>query len=603
MNDRKSKPSIAGPSAPRISHDLLLWLCLGIGIAFTLAGISAFLSGFQQLFYSFVRLSGALLLFCWLVAGVTCVEFARSGISKAIFAVSLLIFLLPGLVVGGLPVTAPDAMIHHLAVPKWWLAAGKPFPIIWHEWSFYPMLLNWAYVGILAGPGIELTAFCHWLLLLPLAAVVGVLCKECSESEEAGLVGSLVTVSLPLFVRLSSVPLVDLGLALFSAIATVFSVRLLRGIGTTWVNVAGAGIAVGCALSSKYNGLLFAAVILLAFCIAGVRSRFKIGRTLLIAGGIFVIAGCIFSPWLIKNYSWTGNPLFPLFKGTLGGPVLTLSGAPKGIPSFIHRMSIYGETVPELIALPVRLFVSGADGDPRRFDGVLSPLLLLGFLPIFFRRKVPELSFLLLLVLGYLFFCIGMSGARVRYLVPMIPALTASLTVLLTKCSATNYWRYTGWSLIILHLILCSYYVGNMAGEPAVKALLEGTLDRERYLRTKIPEYPAIDYVNSKLGHADRVYLISTGNPFFYFDRPVISRGYFSSNEVLSWLRSDLSSGAIKEKFANLGVTHVLVNADRFLELMRPMLTPEQGKVWNQFSEGHLELLFDQRGYSVWRLK
>ncbi len=40
-------------------------------------------------------------------------------------------------------------LIHHLAVPKWWIEAGEIHPIQWHEWSYYPMLLQLVYTMLL----------------------------------------------------------------------------------------------------------------------------------------------------------------------------------------------------------------------------------------------------------------------------------------------------------------------------------------------------------------------------------------------------------------------------------------------------------------------
>ena len=75
------------------------------------------------------------------------------------------------------------------------------------------------------------------------------------------------------------------------------------------------------------------------------------------------------------------------------------------------------------------------------------------------------------------------------------------------------------------------------------------------------------------------------------------------SNEVLSWLRSGNSAEKIRENFANLGVSYLLVNTERFLKLVHPMLTPEQVRVWNSFTQNNLSLAFEARGYSLWVIR
>lgn len=599
-----SAPSPNDLEFPRdLPRDLLLWMSTGLGAIFTIVSVLAFWGGFSGLFYPLVKVAGAVLLFMWFVAALACFSYTTSFATKTILALCMVVFLLPGLILGGLPVTATDALVHHLAVPKWWIAAGRPFPIFWHEWSFYPMLLNWAYVGVVAGPGDSVAAFCHWLLFLPLVAVTANLCRECTDSDEAGFIGVIVSLSLPLWVRLSSVPLVDLGLALFSAQATLFLVKVLRGNDRPWSNVIGAGFSIGFALSTKYNGLLFAGVSCFAFLVVAAGSVIRAKR----ASQYFVVMSVtsliIFSPWLLKNFQWTGNPLFPLMKSFLGGPALSLPGAPKGVAPILHRIYLYGENWVDLLALPFRIFVTGQDGNPARFDGVLTPLLLLSFIPLVFRRKSPQLSYLLLTALGYLGICLVISGARVRYLAPALPGLIACLSVALHHFSRNCFRRRLVWGMICLNLVWAGMYVAELLKNPGVPQLLNGTLDRTNYLRQEIAEYPVIEYANAVLGDKEQVYLITTGNSFYYFDRPVLSRGYYSANEMISWLRSGKSAGEIRQSLSNLGVTHLMVNSERLLALMAPLLTPEQGQVWNTFSKDSLELIFNSRGYSLWRIK
>ena len=88
-------------------------------------------------------------------------------------------FIVPSLIFVGLilleashPISARDALTHHLAVPKWWLEQNQVAPIAWHEWSYYPMLIQLAYAGLLSCHLEALTPYYHLLYLLLFAGDV-----------------------------------------------------------------------------------------------------------------------------------------------------------------------------------------------------------------------------------------------------------------------------------------------------------------------------------------------------------------------------------------------------------------------------------------------
>jgi hypothetical protein len=73
------------------------------------------------------------------------------------------------------------------------------------------------------------------------------------------------------------------------------------------------------------------------------------------------------------------NPIYPFYDHVFNPPELFLqdsdeiqSGKAKpGI--FTVREALYGETWWDMALLPVRIFFQGRDGDPKYFDGKLSP--------------------------------------------------------------------------------------------------------------------------------------------------------------------------------------------------------------------------------------
>ena len=130
-----------------------------------------------------------------------------------------IIALAIGVIVGGVlllgahPVTAKDALIHHLAVPKMWISDGQISEIKWHEWSYYPMLLQLVFTEFLT-LGSEWASTCyHFLYLILLGGAVSYLVQLKTKDSELSVLSACLVICLPVSIDLASTPLVDLGLA------------------------------------------------------------------------------------------------------------------------------------------------------------------------------------------------------------------------------------------------------------------------------------------------------------------------------------------------------------------------------------------------------
>jgi hypothetical protein len=437
-----------------------------------------------------------------------------------------------------LPVTARDALIHHLAVPKWWLENGSTKPIEWYAVSYYPMLAQLAYLPILEALSAKFTAIYQILYLLPFAASCAVLTKTIGARRPlpswAPAVAGLIAISLPAVFRQASEPLVDLQLALFCAVGVI---ALLD----STIRVSTAGIALGLALSVKLNALPFVALALLAAPLA--RVSFK--RVLVCA----MLAGSIASPWFIRNYFATGNPLYPI--GTVQ----------SGASSLESRGFIYGESTLEILATPVTMLLFGADEDPRRFDGVLSPLLLLAALGVWRFRHDRRVVFIAVLACSFFVVAQLGSGARIRYLLPILPAGIA-----LATAGLSHLPRHLVTALLVGHLGWFAFYITKRAERLDLVTYYQSAEPDSAYLARMLPEYRFIESVAARIDKHDGVYLVLTGNRFFYLPFKARSGGYLSGPEFLAWLMNDRAEAELKQR----NCTYVLMNRKLFERLIPP---------------------------------
>ena len=155
-----------------------------------------------------------------------------------------------------------------------------------------------------------------------------------------------------------------------------------------------AAIFCGLALGTKYNGLVVLCVLGLLLPVLGVRTNsahrtvpptlaLRRRRTATIAlhwimfGALSLL---VFSPWMIRNYVWVGNPLHPLYQSAFKSlrhaieeddgnqnlsPEVRDRKSVKKANHFIIRRQIYNESGPDILLIPLRIFFQGQDDNPN----------------------------------------------------------------------------------------------------------------------------------------------------------------------------------------------------------------------------------------------
>lgn len=493
------------------------------------------------------------------------------------------------LLIGVGPPLYRDALIHHLAVPKWWLQDNTIQPYSWHEWSYYPMLVELGFTALLAQNLEPLTAPFHFLFLLALAALVADSIQQKSGSSARAFLSALFLLTIPVVFRLGQIQMVDGGLMLFFTLGVLSTLSAAKSPGESKSLGIISGLSFGLALGCKYNGLLAVAIFFGLLPLYLRRAGWAwptITRYIVYIG---ILSLMVFSPWLIRNYAATNNPIYPLGR-SLFNSALNAPPAPKALPPLMMRQVQYGESPLEVAALPLRIFFGGKEGDPRQFDGALAPLLLLGFLPLFWKKiRDPERVFLAGYSLVYILLSLVLAGARARYLLPVAPLLVLNASAL----------PLGSLSIAALALVQLWYNALPLAETWHKTRPLQNAFrseSRQDFYLEQISEYPAIEFINQKLPATARVYLLLTGNFFYLYDRPIYSPGYFSGSEMLNALQKPGASQAdILSIFGAQGSTHVLIHVPRFEKLLAD--SPQEKQLFEQFFKAHLRPIFDQRPY------
>ncbi|MBA7694768.1 hypothetical protein ES703_103381 [subsurface metagenome] len=440
---------------------------------------------------------------------------SATGWVKVLLLILLAILIISIIILSCVPPVSKDALVHHLAIPKLYLKHGGMYEIPAMPFSYFPMNLDLLYLIPLCSGNDIVPKFIHFSFALLTAWIIFNFLKPRSNTVYA-LLGVIFFLSIPIIVKLSITVYVDLGLIFFSTASLLLLLKWIED-GFRPRFLLFSALFCGLASGTKYNGLitLFLLTLFVPFLYSRYVPNSKPGFFKAAGYGILFlsVALLVFSPWMIRNYLWTNNPLYPLYDH-LFNPQTGLNDQTIGL--FAYRSLVYHEAWWQIALLPVRVFLEGQDGNPQYFDGKLNPFLLLLPAFSFYQIKKDPQSLrnekMLLLAFAGLFFATAFfsSGMRVRYISPIIPPLVilsifgVRKIVDLVSALKARYSRNLGFAVVFLivsfSLWLNAHYIFTQYRYVDPITYLSGTVSRDQYIERYRREYPVLRYINQN-GH------------------------------------------------------------------------------------------------------
>lgn len=539
---------------------------------------------------------------------------ASHGLFAFILITAILTLLTVEFILNLAPLTARDALIHHLAIPKLWLKNGGFYDISWADFSYFPMNIDLLYLIPLYFNKAFLANFIHMGFGLGTAFLIFHYLKK-RMSFVAGLLGILVFLSTPIVVRSSTQAYVDLGLTFFTTASVLSFIRYRDGHfqDVKWLFLS--AITMGLALGTKYNALVIWFFLTLSFTFLYARETQDQWKAVRVGFVYFLVSFFIFSPWLVKNFILTGNPLYPLFKGIISGMVS--ADAPVGL--FQMREMLYGENFWEILLIPVRMFFQGQDHSIRYFDGVLNPMLII--LPPFalinkdfYRDKLLFFSFTAFFILTVFFLnqkAFAME-ATVRYTLPVIPLLS-----ILTVMGMANIWewamKHTTPSKHVLVTLLCSFcivmiginflYVNNYYKNINPMSYISGQESRDDFIIRHHGSYAAIKYINEHTPENAKIRLVFLAGRGYYLDRMYDEGASYGIADIRGLANNAHDERPFQRYLHSLGCTHLLVRTDLYLKYLQDNNPPETVHRVLQLMKQSTDVIYNTNGYAVYRLR
>lgn len=315
------------------------------------------------------------------------------------------------------PADAFDALSYHLAVPASWLKEGRLIessitPLYW-----FPHLLEGIFTWGLVFGNETFASLIHVFFLLLTITFLWIWIKQNYGARIAWQ-------SMAILLTVPSLPLIaawaytDLALTYFSLSALYCAWKFQSVPNYRFLTLS--GMFCGLALGVKYTSFILPIAILTWLILISWKNL----RGLVKAVLYFAIPALIIScPWFIRNWIWTGNPIFPML---FGG---------NNIDSYLINRYLDPGTgimfdITKWLLLPFNITLGHLDA--TYYDGRIGPwwliLLPIGILVVIRNRKLFQNKPLNILILFALFsfsawilsVVITMSRWQARYLFPAL---------------------------------------------------------------------------------------------------------------------------------------------------------------------------------------
>ncbi len=441
-----------------------------------------------------------------------------------------MVFLLNFLAVF-IPDSEYDALVYHLSAPQVYLMNHKIVNMPLQFSTFTPMLSEMLYclgLGVSQQAVTQGMDFIFYFLLFLLFLEIGE-----RVSLRLALLACVLFFTNPFTAMVASRVYIDVNLAFWTTLCLwVFfkgwvdkSVHLdSRGRVQAVVLLS---LCLAFAMGTKLTGVFTGLGLGLAMLYLGVRRRE--GAKAMVRDLVLfsVLAGLIFSPWLIRNYAWTGNPVFHFLYAKLGGVPWT-EFSEKLVQREYSQYNQGYQNLADYLVAPWQFLVLKKGTSDNSGQG-LGLLIFLG-LGLFFLARQNRFYYFNLgagLFLGIVWF---VTCQHVRFLLPAFPALCFVGAVSFQSVESLDFswqpWWKKAWGAVfsiiaLLSAVQCWQQVGYGLGGPG--GVCAGVETRESYLKRVLRNhfYEAYERASQYTEEGKRI-LILGDDRGFYLDKPYV---------------------------------------------------------------------------------
>ncbi|MGK0180345.1 MAG: hypothetical protein ACI8PD_002152, partial [Nitrospinales bacterium] len=458
------------------------------------------------------------------------------------------------------PAFATDALVYHLAIPKAFLQAGGLVNLPDNSYSFFPQQIEMLYLFALALGSDSLAQLTGLGIVFLLLFALWQYSKQ-KVGESYAWLTPLIFISTPIFFSVASSAYVDLQAAAYVFLAFYSWENGCTRKQPAWFFLM--TLFAGAAVSTQLTTIIILPLAFLGLAIHG-RSHKNTSQTaghclLLVLGSLLML-----SPWLARNYFFTGNPLF--FIDFLSRPIsLTFF-------SELHPLSFDGQI------------------------GILYLLLLPALLGL--RRESNPAVFVFLVLLAFWF----VQEQTIRLLAPAFAFLSvlmvSGLKQLFQQNSTGKSEKFFLTTVLALGLLFNTSLIMKEWFRIEPLSYLLNKEDREQFLTRQIRAYPTYQDANKILTEKDRVMLIDMENLGYLMNRPFHNDAF--AQTLTEIIDKGVYAAGIANRLQTRGINHALFNFD-YIFGTDSALTLGERAIFKNFLNLHGEQLSAKNGFLLYR--
>jgi hypothetical protein len=515
---------------------------------------------------------------------------------------SCLIILIISLLMSGMLVLAPetgkDALIYHIGVPKMFLAHHGIYFIPGNIFANYPFFTEMLYTWGLSISGEILPKGTHFAITLFILFSMWKFGKRYVHENSFEVLPLLIFFTIPSVFINAHTAYCDLILAFYTFVTIYAFINWFNTRQTLWLVLC--AVFSGVAMSIKYGGLSFPFIGILGVLWAcrqnGIPSKKAVHLLSLYILFTFITG----SPFYLKNWVMTANPLYPLFYQIFGGKGWSTEQAAY-YDIFIKSLGM-GRNLLDYILLPWNLSFKSQIHSPI-FDGLMGPVFILVLPFTMGMKRKFSIEIKLLATYCFLAFLFWASSAQqMRYLIPLFPFL-AIVVSLVFSYYRSNRMVLTLLSIFILTgLTFSGYHIINDFQKIRPLNILLGRESKAAFLARNIPSYPMLRHVNTELPENAYIFTIYMKHLAYLYDRPFYSDSMFESYTMETILNNSKTPEAVWLALKRKGFTHVLYDINYVLG-DAGTFSEENKKLFTAFQSEYLTLVKNGKDrYFLYRL-
>jgi len=528
-------------------------LAVGLGGIVFLAATTALCGVFEVAGVMAVPVVGYGLLHC--VRGMARIRFAPPALPSVAGGAVLGAAWLVTWLWGTIPPVFFDELVYHLVIPQQALITGGLPAWPWVFFSLMPyggdLLLAW---GMLFSNelGARATHAAVWVLC---SLVAWGLAEAIAWPRATGLAGPLVAGALassPTLWFLSTLPFSEtsLSVALAAAMAVLVLPHETR---RSWVAF---GVLLGLAMSVKLSGLFWAVAAYVAAIVSGWPVRDLVRSALIAVGSV--------APWWIHAFVHTGNPIYPMAYGLLGG-------GPWSQESYARLMGDLPPGAADLGLTGLARLPLDLAQHPERFGSASEAGLLawtaVGMLVLFplmawrggcgARERLLSrviATFLLVAGVGWV-----MTSVTVRFFGPALVIGLAGCAGLVL-CMGRVRQRAAVLATVVVGLWGTWQFITQHESAFSSRNVALGREHPERYVARQVDHVAAAHFVRENLPPDAVLLFIGETRPYYFF-RAAVAPSAIDRHPLERWIEESSSARELAARLAHEGITHVVLNA------------------------------------------